>query len=258
MSNHSLKRIGQDAQNAHVPAKEFITIKELSDRQTKRPTKGQPGQLGQMQQAPQVTSLCDAQGKLRDAVNPYNQETTNWCWASSAQTVLGFHKEIRDQCSFVNDALSRSDCCGPRVFDSFLNGWFITTPSECDQGGWPHWVFEKLGYNYDRVRAPGTSNPADWTSYVEALNTSYIEILKRELCQNGPFISVLQIEGGVSGHTEVVRGIYEDAKFIEVNDHRNADFNTLSFDEFVGDDLDNPNGEYGYAQEFFYVEISRP
>ncbi len=93
-------------------AKEPISLAELTQRQAEREGKIKTGL---------VPSLCDSQGKLKDEVRPYNQETTNWCWATSAQTVLEFHKEIKGQCDWVNGALSRRDCCGPRDFDSFLN-----------------------------------------------------------------------------------------------------------------------------------------
>jgi hypothetical protein len=245
LSSRALNRISQ---NVNPPAKKPISLAELIDRQTKGPATGQTGRPDVMQ-TPQLTSLCDPQGRLRDMGNPYNQETTRWCWATSAQTVLEFHKEIRDQCSWVNSALLRQDCCGVREFDPFLNIWFITTPLDCDQAGWPHWVFDKSGFDYEILPAPGTSNLADWTAYVEPL--------KRQICRNGPFISALQLEGGVAEHTQVVVGIYDDPQVIEVNNHRTADFNTQPLDVFIGDALNDPNGEYGYAQDFFYVEIRR-
>lgn len=227
---------------AHVQAKEPISLSELIDRQKVRSNR--PAHA----QSSSPASLCDSSGKMKDEVSPHNQEASNWCWATSAQTVLEFHQEIRGQCDWVNGALSRSDCCGYRYFDTFLNRWLTTTPSDCDQGGWPHWVFNASGFDYERLMAPGTPNPNEWIAY--------FDVLKTQLCQNGPFISVIQwTEGG--GHTQVVRGIHADLQVVEVNNHRDADFNTQPFDVFIGDAVDDQYGEHGYAQELFYVEIRR-
>ena len=220
-------------------AKEPISLAELTERQTQREGKIQTGL---------VTTLCDSQERLKDEVRPHNQETTNWCWATSAQTVLEYHKEIKGQCDWVNGALSRSDCCGRRDFDTFLNRWFTTTSSDCDQSGMPHYVFDTSGFDYERLMAPGSSNPNDWTAY--------FKVLKKQICLNGPFISVTLFPDG-GGHTQVVSNIDINNQVVEVNDHRDADFNTQPFDVFIGDALDDHSGEYGYAQEFFYVEISR-
>ncbi|ULA60045.1 MAG: putative PeptidaseC392 domain-containing protein [Nitrospira sp.] len=227
-----------------LQAKEPISIAQLIAQQQQRQQRDKSAQ----DQSSLPTSLCDAQGTLTGAVRPYNQETSNWCWATSAQTVLEFHQEVRGQCDWVNRALSREDCCGNRTFDTFLNRWFINTPSACDQGGWPHWVFTASGFDYELLMAPGTPDPNEWTTYFEAF--------QRQLCQNGPFVSVIQWADG-GGHTQVVRGIHTDLQVVEVNNHRDADFNTLPFDVFIGDAVGDHYGEYGYAQESFYVEIRR-
>lgn len=238
-------------ESTQLQAKKPISLAELIERQKEREQqrdKDQSSDKSARDQSSLPSSLCDSTGMLKGEVRPYNQETSNWCWATSAQTVLEFHQEIRGQCDWVNRALSRGDCCGNRAFDTFLNRWFITTPSDCDQGGWPDWVFTRSGFDYELLMAPGNPDLNEWTSYFDAL--------KRQLCQNGPFISVIQwTEGG--GHTQVVRGIRTDLQIVEVNNHRDADFNTLPFDVFIGDAVDDQYGEHGYAQELFYIEIRR-
>ncbi len=236
---------------AHLQAKEPISLAELIERQKEREQqrdKDQQRDKSVRDQTSLPSSLCDSPGKLKDEVQPYNQEAASWCWATSAQTVLAFHKEIKGQCDWVNGALSRGDCCGRRDFLDSLNRWFTDTPSVCDEGGWPHWVFSTSGFEYERVRAPGTANANEWTAYFDALKT--------QLCQNGPFISVIRwAEGG--GHSQVVRAINDVLQIVEVNDHRDADFNTQPFDVFIGDDVNDPYGEFGHAQDVFYVEIRR-
>lgn len=226
---------------ASPEAKAPISLTELVARQKQRETS-----TSSLSRAP--ASLCESTGGLGEEVRSYNQETGSWCWATSAQIVLEFHKEVSEQCLWVNQALSRGDCCGTRDFLAILNRWVTDTPSNCDGGGWPHWVFTPAGFDYERILAPGRAGSEEWTAYFAALKT--------QLCQNGPFISVIRwSEGG--GHSQVVRAINDVLQVVEVNDHRDADFNTRSFDVFIGDDADDPNGTFGYAQDVFYVEIQR-
>lgn len=235
-SHHNPSRLGDPP---YLSAKEPISLAELVKRQ-------QAMALSAQKDPP--TSLCNAQGMLNEEVRPYNQEAANWCWATSTQTVLEFHKEIKGQCEWVNGALSRSDCCGKRDFIDTLNRWFTDTPSACDEGGWPHWIFNSSGFDYEWVRAPASPTMSEWTPYFNALKT--------QLCRSGPFISVIRwSEGG--RHTQVVRAINDTLQVVEVNDHRDADFNTQPFDVFIGDDVNDPYGEFGHAQEMFYVEIRR-
>lgn len=236
---------------AHLPPKEPITLAELIARQKERGQQRdrdrQSDTSGQVQ-TPTSRSLCDSPGKLRDEVRPYNQEAAGWCWATSAQVVLEFHKVTNGQCDWVNGSLSRADCCGVREFLAPLNRWFTDTPSACDQGGWPHWVFASSEFDYERLMAPRISDPTEWAAYFDALKT--------QLCQNGPFISVIRwAEGGK--HSQVVRAIDDVLRVVEVNDHRDADFNTQPFEEFIGSNGSDPYGEFGHAQEMFYVELQR-
>jgi len=221
-------------------AKASLSLAELVARQKQqRDTSAGSNSLA-------TASQCESTGGLGEEVRPYNQETASWCWATSAQIVLEFHKHVSEQCRWVDRALSRDDCCGPRDFLAVLNRWFTDTPSACDQGGWPHWVFASSGFDYERIRAPGSADSNEWGAYFDALKT--------QLCQNGPLISVIRwSEGG--GHTQVVRAINTLLQVVEVNDHLEADFNTQPFDVFIGDSADDLYGPFGYSQDVFYVDI---
>src|SRR5450631_2305285 len=58
------------------------------------------------------------------------QQTTMWCWAASAETIMAFQKVKAPQCEQVK-LQSKFDCCTKPV------------PRECIFGGWPQ--FEKYG-----------------------------------------------------------------------------------------------------------------
>ena len=56
----------------------------------------------------------------------YWQETDEWCWAASGETVMNYvgPREV-PQCYQANQELGRTDCCN------------CPTPGACVQPGWP-------------------------------------------------------------------------------------------------------------------------
>ncbi len=58
-----------------------------------------------------LTMDLDAQGKYLN-VSQTIQEHSNWCWAGCSQCILYFKGTYPSQCSIVNYAWGRSDCCG--------------------------------------------------------------------------------------------------------------------------------------------------
>lgn len=66
-------------------------------------------------------------------VSVYAQETSQWCWAASAQMIMSYLGKDVPQCEQANRRFGRSDCC--------------VTPnsSSCEQPGWPD--FDGYGFN---------------------------------------------------------------------------------------------------------------
>lgn len=72
------------------------------------------------------------------------QHQSNWCWAASGQMIMRYHTADVAQCTEVNDATGRTDCCNSPV------------PEECNVTGWPD--FAKYGFSFDRT----SSAPLGW------------------------------------------------------------------------------------------------
>jgi hypothetical protein len=115
-------------------------------------------------------------------VQPVLQEATMWCWAASAQMVLGALGDHVRQCDVVNKRkLTQVECCPPNQ----ANTSPLSTPTPCNQGAFPD--FAALGY---------TSN-----STVDAA-LSWDQVRTQISCRQQPFPFSWHEAGG-SGHMMV-------------------------------------------------------
>jgi len=154
------------------------------------------------------------------------------------------HDTLTQQCNIVESVYQdelTTDCCGN-----------ATIPGECWRNGWPEEAFNNFGFNWEYVEVPLKE-----------------DTLAGQLCQNGPFIFVLEFEGG-GGHTFVVKDIdfIRDGSantgqlFLWVYDQEGApdpqdmliptDFKLWSYDAYV-EGLWN-GGNFKHALD--YVQIS--
>ena len=92
-----------------------------------------------------------AQYELTLNVPLYPQLTDMWCWAASAQMVMGYEGTSASQCAQANSEFGMTDCCNS------------PTPSSCVQGGSPSPSFQSWGFSYDTTPY-GTALPFDGLS----------------------------------------------------------------------------------------------
>ena len=176
------------------------------------------------------------------------QQTAAWCWAASTRMVMEYHNKEQkkptntdSQCNIVMNILSNlprsTNCCEKQDGPDFIDA-----PSECDQGGWPHWALANYQFNYETVPAA-----LDW------------DALTGEICSIGPFISVIRWIGGGT-HAFVVKGYIPPSassplKIVEVYDPILKQRQDMTFDEFIGD---SPRKQYEFrrfSHHLDYVQI---
>lgn len=214
-----------------------ISLDTLKQMQAKK--QGQmPGQRG-------LATPCDRNGSKTLDVNHQRQQTPAWCWAATSRMVMEYQNRLTrsstdTQCAIVKNVLGRksgrANCCEVQVSDDWINA-----PANCERGEWPHVVFERYGFNYEVVERQAL----DWES------------LTNEICGNGPFIYVVDLQGG-GRHAFVAKGYYTDPElkqqFVEIYDPNQGDFQDQVYDEYAGN---APNKSYGTTPHYRdYVQIS--
>ncbi len=174
----------------------------------------------------------------------YKQQTMAWCWAASTRTVMDYKNQqnvrppsTAQQCDIVKNVFGSSlidtNCCEKKISPDFIDA-----PLACLQGGWPHWVLNNYHFEYEWV--DGLFD--DW------------DALTGEICNDHPFISVIQWRGG-GKHTLIVNG-YKESRAVEVYDPLQDDPQDLTFDEFVGGFLKRQNEFYEFSHDRTYVQIA--
>lgn len=218
--------------------KEPITLKRLKEIQKEKM---------ELSRNP-VTTRCDIYGSTKLNLAPEPQETSDWCWAATSRMVIAFHNGLAGdpthrQCSIVSNSvdleLNRVDCCPSEA---------APARTECMGGGWPWAVFDKYDFDYEVVE-----EALDWES------------LTNEICGTGPFLYVLNLEGG--GKHALVAAGYRTANISEANDPSQTqqlvqiydpthdDFQLITHAEFVGN-VPAPNGLPPHFHDRDYVQIS--
>jgi Papain-like cysteine protease AvrRpt2 len=215
-----------------------LTLDELKQMQTQN---GKP--------------VCNPNGFTQD-VPREKQQTPAWCWAASTRMVMEYHNEKQQQptdpqCKIVSKIFGisseRAGCCETKITSDFIDA-----PLRCVQGGWPNKVFDYYQYSYQTV-----GGALDW------------EALTREICTTGPFISVIDWNGG-GKHAFITKGYSTVALNTRTNRPSplqiviaydpfdptgKKDIQYQTFDEFVGDSTGRPNKSHGFSHDLNFVQI---
>ena len=161
------------------------------------------------------------------------QDKGEWCWAATAQSLLGFHKKNigPNQCDLVGTVLNKP-CCGDNP------------PDDCHTIGQPEDVFDTNNYKllYETQDRLGKLT---WTMATE------------EICQGRPFISAVDLGGGpfVPDHSVVVFGYDANKKHpqpipcVRVYDPADGADYCISYEYFFGED--------GHVRDTFQIEPTR-
>lgn len=217
-----------------LPNKPSISIEKLEELHASRPGK---------------RPVCPPDRSL--PINHEKQQTIAWCWAASSRTVMEYRnkKKIQPeptapQCDIVKNVfglrLGGANCCERKNSPDSID-----TPWTCVRGGWPHWVLDNYQFDYEWV----DGRFDNW------------DVLKTEICNDYPFISVIEWSGG-GKHTLVVTGYRESPasaglqRVVEIEDP-NEDDNPqdLTFDEFVRGSAKKPGWSYEFSHDRTYVQI---
>jgi hypothetical protein len=234
--------------NAYIPISEPVSLEELKIMQV--PSSGTLQALA-----------CDVNGAGSVKVALKQQQTSSWCWAATARTVINYFvqkncnkpvgetcDDIEEQCKIVNKMLAvpvgEDGCCEVRTTNPNL----IIPPPYCYKGGWPDHVLDLYQY-----QATPISVALDW------------EALTREICLKNPFLYVIERRAG-GKHVRIVKGYsYTDPrptssdpsdqdKWVEIYDPLHSDYEFIQHREYVGDQQ-RGTGQYGYWHVYDYVQI---
>ena len=182
--------------------------------------------------------MCNRNGSMMLDVRHERQRTPFWCWAETSRMVMEYQNELagsstKTQCEIVTDSLGRklgkANCCETQSSTDFI------PPRNCLRGEWPSVVFERYGFNYMTV--------------AEALDE---ESLINEICGNGPFLYVVNLQGG-GKHALVAEGYdasIEEKPIVRIYDPTQDDYEDQAYDEFAGV---APDARIHYRD---YVQIS--
>ena len=139
------------------------------------------------------------------------QQQTEWCWAASAEMVMGYLGTNVQQCAEANYAVGRTDCCTSSA----------SAENACNQPGWPDWSY--WGFNFEE------------TAYGTALSFAQLEV---EIAANRPVGFAWAWTGG-GGHYMVATGTEVDddnVQYVTINDPwapNVGDQVTLTYDDWV-------------------------
>ena len=121
------------------------------------------------------------------------------------------------QCEIVTNSLdrnsSKANCCETQSSTDFI------PPRNCLRGEWPSVVFERYDFRYIAV--------------AEALDG---EALINEICGNGPFLYVVDLQGG-GRHALVAAGYdasIDEKPIVRIYDPIQDDYEDQAYDEFAG------------------------
>lgn len=208
------------------------------------------GDFKQIQTQRVVGLSCNLNGSRALKMNPEKQETPDWCWAATSKMVMAYHngqtgKATHSQCQIASNSVQREsggmECCPSET---------AASKSECMGGGWPSVVFDQYGFDYLSV-----AQALDWES------------LTKEICENRPFLYVVEFRGGgrhalvAAGYRTTISPGTNPAKmqqFVKVYDPTHNDFDYRTYDEFAGDvpSTNNSNTYYGVSHYRDYALIA--
>jgi hypothetical protein len=140
------------------------------------------------------------------------QQQSNWCWAASTQMVLAYHGVSVSQCSIVNNATGRSDCC--------TNG----SSSSCNVTGWP----DLANYGFSSTQTYKASGP----SYIDGTAVPWTQLVE-ETQANRPVIFAWHWNSG-GGHALVASGTesVNGRQYVTILDPINGP-SAITYDSFI-------------------------
>jgi hypothetical protein len=183
------------------------------------------------------------QCKLSSPILNNRQDTGSWCWAASAQLLIGYLrndiKPTPSQCQLVTETFQANltgsivTCC------DWLNGNHdaSSVANICNSGDWPDTILRKYQIKWT-LRSWATGETSDWG------------ILTGEICGNRPFLFVVRWDGG-GRHTSIVAGYHITAdygQFIEVDDNGSSDVYVMPYADWGGVTGD-------FTHEFDYIDM---
>jgi hypothetical protein len=158
--------------------------------------------------------VCKTNGNVVEVIK---QETPQWCWATSAQTVMKFHGKSFEQCGIVTDVKVGGQP-GP-------NGLPICCEDpdriDCLKNGWPENALEKFQFDF-KTWLYSTWGPLT------------AEQVAGQICDNGPFIYIIRYPGG-GGHAFTVRNIQKvgSQTMVDIFDHISGNFKAIPYQKFI-------------------------
>jgi len=161
------------------------------------------------------------------------QQTSQWCWAASAEMTMAYLGKDVSECAQANAATERDDCCNEQCPDP-------DESSDCVVAAWPdfeHWGFQPP----QRTNATALS----W------------EDLTAELSAGRPFTFTWQWIGG-SGHMMVAHGwqIVDGVSKVQVDDPWppcEGNPVVMDYDEYVARDNDHTHWD-----DFYGIKLAAP
>jgi hypothetical protein len=136
------------------------------------------------------TSFLTPPAHSYDSILPVTtvpQDTSNWCWAASVQSILNYYEVYPRQCDLANYAWGRSDCCvNPLSYN-------------CNQANYNYGTYE--GKNVETILK-------DWGVNATALSRSLFQQTSvNEINARRPFI--IGLEYSTTGGHDIVGYGYE-------------------------------------------------
>ncbi len=150
-----------------------------------------------------VLALCQER-TLEIRFAPSAGRSNNWCWAATAEMILGrlgVERSLSCQCRQAEAVLGVEGCC------SDASGCVPpdVLPSRCDVPRWPPFVERPDLYAFDYRTTcddvPGRQDDED----CEARALPWAALVA-EICAGRPVIASLRPRGSIRGHTVVVKG----------------------------------------------------
>jgi hypothetical protein len=153
-------------------------------------------------------STCPTQKIL--SVTAKKQEQTNWCWAATAQAIMGFHGTSVRQCDLANWLFGQTTCCANPGSAACNKGATNAEQSRV----YSHWGF--------------SNTPVD-------SSTSFATV-KNEICNNRPIKFGWAWTGG-GGHALTMRGYYDGTTdYVYYIDPGDASYNYKTYSWVVSGD----------------------
>ncbi len=160
----------------------------------------------------------------------HGQETSEWCWAASAQMIMAYLGTNVAQCTQANDRFNRADCCndgGGTCGNLFTVITYLANHAACINPAWPDFGH----YNFDAAISAGALS---WTDLRKQLSDA-------PHCRRTPVAFTWDWTGG-GAHMMVAHGYASvdifagNLDFVAIRDPWppcSGDSKIITYDEYV-------------------------